>query len=155
VAKLIRRLIIIIALFLIYPNIFMMFDLFERDIPKEIIKQVENGHATMIDLDEEVSIGEDNIEFKHLILSESETLLIYEVHKKEQGWSFPHGALELMDQQGENYKISGSSSSGKSWGEFIITHYEALPNGVNEIVIDFDWYDRTFQTEFSLKQEEL
>jgi hypothetical protein len=51
---------IIIALFLLIPNIFMVIpNFFERDIPKEIREQVKAGKAAMIELNREVSLEQD------------------------------------------------------------------------------------------------
>ncbi|WP_139180794.1 hypothetical protein [Virgibacillus salinus] len=153
--KWIRRLFIVIALIILIPDIIMLTaSTFDRDIPKDIQKQVDSGDAKMIDLDEEVTIGQDEIRFKHLILSDDETTLIYEVHTEESGWSFPSGAIDLMDGKGNSYNASSGSSSGQSWGEFIIHTYKPLKDDVDTIIADFRWYDKSFQTEFSLNQED-
>ncbi|WP_164669783.1 DUF5643 domain-containing protein [Virgibacillus doumboii] len=154
--KWIRRLIIAAALILLIPNIFQFIvGIFERDIPKEITEQVEAANAKMVELNKEVSIDNDKIKFKNLVLSDEETLLIYEVHTDEPGWSFPSTALKLKDGKGNNYQTDGGSSSGHTWGEFIIYHYEPLPEDADKVVVDFEWYDRSFQAEFSLSQGEL
>ncbi|WP_443259130.1 DUF5643 domain-containing protein [Virgibacillus sp. L01] len=154
--KWIRRLIIVIALIILIPDIIILtVSTFDRDIPKDIQKQVDSGEAKMIDLDKEVTIGQDKIRFKHLVLSDDETTLIYEVHTEEIGWTFPSEALDLKDENGNTYNGRSGSSSSQSWGEFIIHTYKPLKDDVETVIIDFQWFDKSIQTEFSLNQEEL
>ncbi|RSK27546.1 hypothetical protein EJF36_12025 [Bacillus sp. HMF5848] len=150
--KWIPRLIIITSIFTLYPNIVGLFSVFERDIPKDIMNQIEAGYATMIEIDKEMYVDHDTIHLKYLVYSEEETLLFYDIRKKEQGWSFPGIALQLIDETGYKYQGSGGSSSGMVWGESCINDYEPLPKEIQTIVIRYKWYDREFQTEINLTE---
>jgi hypothetical protein len=151
--KIVRRLILVIAFILLIPNMIGLITSLKSDIPKDIRQQIKEGSATQFKLNKEVSLDQDKIHFKQLIITEEETLLIYEVHKKEPGWSFPDIALRLMDKQGKVYQSDGGSSSVDSWTEMSINYYERLPEGINKVILDFNRYDRTFQTELTLVQE--
>nr|WP_163579216.1 hypothetical protein [Gracilibacillus saliphilus] len=93
--------------------------------------------------------------FKYLVLTAEETSLIFEVLSKENGWSFPSSSFKLNDKQGNTYRGKGGSSSVRTWGQYTVQNYEPLKENVDTIVVDFEWYDRMFQTEFSLDQGEL
>jgi hypothetical protein len=150
----VRRLIMVMALISLIPSIISLFASLTSDIPKEIRHQIKEGSAQQFELNKEVSLDQDKIKFKHLIVTAKETLLFYEVHEKEPGWSFPDSALKLMDEQGNVYQNDGSSSSGESWGQLSINHYDPLPKQTKKVVLDFNWYDRSFQTELTLEQGE-
>jgi hypothetical protein len=151
--KIVRRLIMSIAFISLLPNMISLFDFFKSDIPKEIRQQVKDGSAKQIDFNKEVALDQDKIIIKQLILSEKETLLFYEVHTKEPGWSFPDSALQLTDKQGKVFQNEGSSSSSNSWGHFGMNRYKRLPKELNTVVVDFSWYDRSFQIELPLEEE--
>ncbi|MUK88576.1 hypothetical protein GMD78_09255 [Ornithinibacillus sp. L9] len=148
--KWIRRIIILASLIMLIPNIFSFFSELGSDIPKHIRDEVESGNAIVYDVNEEVIVDQDTINFKHVVRTEDETMVIYEVHKHEPGWSFPTGALELKDEDGNDYSIQGGGSAGKPWGSIITMGYEPLPENVESIILDFNWYDRSFQLEVSL-----
>jgi hypothetical protein len=152
--KIVRRLIIIITFILLIPNMISLIASLRSDVPKEIRRQIKEGSAQQFELNKVVSLDQDKIKFKHLIVTAKETLLIYEVHEKEPGWSFPDSAIKLMDEHGNVFQNDGSSSSGESWGQLAINYYDPLPKDTNLVVLDFNWYDRTFQTELTLEQEE-
>ncbi|WP_018930898.1 DUF5643 domain-containing protein [Gracilibacillus lacisalsi] len=148
----IRRLIIIACVMALIPNIFSFFSGLTNELPEHIQGKVNNGDAVLIDLDKKVNLENDEILFKYLVLAAEETSLIFEVHSKENGWSFPGSAFELKDKQGNTYRGTGGTSSGRTWGQYIVQNYEPLKEDVDTIVVDFEWYDRMFQTEFSLDQ---
>ncbi|WP_163539564.1 hypothetical protein [Gracilibacillus sp. YIM 98692] len=148
----IRRLIIIGCVIALIPNIISFFSGLTNELPENIKGKVNNEDAVLIDLDRKVNFENDEILFKYLVLAPDETSLIFEVHSNENGWSFPGSALELKDKQGNTYRITSGSSSGHTWGQYTINNYEPLEAGVETIVVDFEWFDRMFQTEFSLDQ---
>ncbi|MFD2043579.1 hypothetical protein ACFSTA_04230 [Ornithinibacillus salinisoli] len=151
--KWIRRIIIVIAFIMLLPNIFTLLTDLGSDIPKETREQVESGNAMIYDLDKEVQLDQDIIKFKHLVRTEDRTELIYEVLTYEPGWSFPDNALELKDEQGNTYLFNGGSSSGNSWGAIIRMDYEPIPETLDKVILDFNWYDRSFQTDIMLIEE--
>jgi hypothetical protein len=152
--KLIRRLIIGIALLLLIPYVYDgIANLVESDIPKEYQKLIDAGKAEVYDLDEEVVLENDTIHFMHFILTDQKSVLIYEVHKEEPGWSFPDGALKLKDKNGNEYFYKSGASSGKNSGEYHVQVFEDIPNHLSEIILDFDWYDRSFEVEIPLDKE--
>jgi hypothetical protein len=153
--KIVRRLIMVIALISLIPSMISLFASLKSDIPKDIRHQIKVGSAKQIELNKVVSLDQDKIKFKQLIITETETLLIYEVRTKEPGWTFPDTSLQLRDKQGNVYQYDGGSSSGESWGQLAINHYERLPKETKIVVLDFNWYDRSFQTELTLEQEDL
>jgi hypothetical protein len=144
----------VIALISLIPSIISLFGSVTSDIPKEIRQQIKEGSAQQFKLNKVVTLDQDKIKFKHLIVKTNETLLIYEVHKKEPGWSFPDSALKLIDEQGNFYQNDGGSSTGEPWGQMSINHYDPLPKQTKKVVLNFNWYDRSFQTELTLEQEE-
>ncbi|MBU8907471.1 hypothetical protein [Desertibacillus haloalkaliphilus] len=148
----IRRLIISACVIALIPNMISFFSGLTIDLPKDIKSKVNNGDAVLIDLDKKVTLENDEILFKHFVVAPDKTSLIFEVHANENGWSFPESAIELKDKQGNTYRMTSSYSSGYTWGQYMVNHYEPLEAGVETIVVDFEWYDRTFQTEFSLDQ---
>ncbi|GGM38387.1 hypothetical protein GCM10011351_25610 [Paraliobacillus quinghaiensis] len=150
--KWIRRLIIIACVIALIPNIYSFFSSLTNGLPEGIKEKVNNGDAVLIDLDKKINLENDEISFKHLVVAEDETSLIFEVRTNESGWSFPENALELRDKQGNTYRGTGGSSSGHTWGRYAINQYEPLKADVETLVVEFDWFDRMFQTEFSLDQ---
>ncbi|UOQ86913.1 DUF5643 domain-containing protein [Gracilibacillus salinarum] len=142
----IRRLIIIVCIIVLIPNIVSFFSGMTNGLPENIENKVNNGDAVLIDLDKKVNLEGDDILFKHLVLAPEETSLILEVHKEENGWSFPESALELKDDKGNSYPVTSSSSSGETWGQYTVVHYEPLAANVETIEIKFEWFDRMFQT---------
>ncbi|SES02449.1 hypothetical protein SAMN04487944_11580 [Gracilibacillus ureilyticus] len=151
----IRRLIIIVCAIALIPNIISFFSGLTNGLPERVKSEVENGDAVLIDLDKKVNLENDEILFKHLVLAPQETSLIFEVHTNENGWSFPDSALILTDRQGNIYRKTSGSASGHTWGQYRINHYEPLKTDVETIVLDFEWFDRKFQTEFSVDQGDL
>ena len=149
----IRRLIIVACVIVLIPNILSFFSALTNGLPKELKEKVNNGDAVLIDLDKKVDFENDEILFKHLVLAPDETSLIFEVNPNENGWSFPDSALKLKDNQGNSYQRTSGSSSHYLGGQYTINHYEPLAAGVESIVLEFEWFDRMVQTEFSLNQE--
>jgi hypothetical protein len=152
--KFLRRLLMGLAIILVLPNLFAFGERFKSDIPKEIREQVKSGSVKQFKLNQEVSLEQDTIEFKQLLLTETETWLVFEVNTKEPGWSFPNVSLQLNDGLGKTYQYEGGYSSGRPWGEFIVNHYERLPDEMDSVTVNFKWYDRAFQTELPLEREE-
>ncbi|MBB6452511.1 hypothetical protein HNQ94_000956 [Salirhabdus euzebyi] len=153
--KIIRRTLIIVCLFILIPDIiYMVTEAFSRDLPREIREKMNSGETFIIDVDEEVKLDQDIIEFEQILMLEDETLLLFEVHNNEPGWSFPATALSIKDDKGNNYTYRSGSSSGKKWGSIHFSNYDALPNDVQNLVIDFSWFDRSFRIEVPVDQED-
>jgi hypothetical protein len=151
--KIVRRLILVITLIFLLPSIISLVTSFTSGIPNEIKQQVKAGEAIQYELNKEVSLDQDKIYFKKLIVTEKESLLIYKVYKKEPGWSFPNVAIRLKDELGNVFQSDGGSSSSDFKGQTTINYYERIPKGTEKVIVDFEWYDRKFQTVLALQQE--
>ncbi|WP_182199308.1 hypothetical protein [Paraliobacillus salinarum] len=117
--------------------------------------KVNDGDAILIGLDKKIDLDNDKILLRHLVIAADATTLIFEVHPDENGWTFPEGALTLKDKQGNTYKNKASYASGYTWGQYIVSDYPPLEDGVEAITLDFEWFDRSFQKEIPLNQGEI
>ncbi|WP_223701210.1 DUF5643 domain-containing protein [Sutcliffiella deserti] len=150
----IRRIIIIVCLLALVPNLISLATSpFDSVLPDEVKRQIKSGDAKAVKLNEEISFGQDTIHLQQLVFLEDETVLQFKVRKKEQGWSFPDGALKIVDSEGETLTMRGGGSSGTPGGSDNLNYYEKLPWDTNEITISIEWYDRSYEEVISLQKE--
>jgi len=152
--KWIRRAFILVGILLISPKIMELYSYFGDHTPQRIEEKVESGEMDVHKLNKEILLEDDRIHLKNLYTSPSETILQYVVRSNENGWSFPEGALRLKTQEGKSLLNRGGSMRNRGKAEFIISEYEPIPKNTSSIMVDFEWFDRSFQTEISLEQEE-
>lgn len=120
---------------------------------KNLKALVKENKAQVIEVDKSFKIDKDTLLIKRIINTEDKTYLRYAFIRKEQGWSFPAGAIKLFDDKECEYWNGGGGWSGKIWGQDGIIEYERLRDDVEYITLKYDLYDRSNELKISLKKE--
>ncbi|WP_058307662.1 hypothetical protein [Gracilibacillus massiliensis] len=146
--KFIRRTLIIVALLLLVPDILAgIKGVLPVSIPDNLEAKINASEAIHYEIDKEAQVGADHIYFKHLIISDEATILIYKIKKGEQGWSFSESAMYLTTAEGKSYEFNGGSSSHWGYISSSVSGFEKIPIDTESITIEYEWYDRSFQVD--------
>lgn len=149
--KIIRRSIIVICLLLLIPVISQLLP--ERKyLRTDIANMVRNGNAKAIEVNQSAKIDMDTLIIKSIINTSDETYIRYRVLEPGQGWNFPVSALKMYDEKGNSYMWNGGTGQGKLWGEECFYSYQKISSSSKEMVLKFEWYDRSVELRIPLEK---
>ncbi|QZY54165.1 hypothetical protein [Crassaminicella profunda] len=156
--KVLRRIIIIICLVILIPEII-------HSLPKDkylddnkIKRAIEKGEAEVIELNIKDKIDNDIFTAERLIIGKEESYLIYSLRKSEVGWSFP-APIQIYDEKNKNYQCTQGFSRGKlylsinrRYGDEGVLRFDKIEKDVKMLILKLEWYDRKMEIEIPLKK---
>lgn len=150
--KLLRRGIIAVCILILMTN--LIYDIPEGKYYEDELKElVKDGKAQVIEINKKAKLGGDTFIAKRLITTHDETYLRYSVVRWEMGWSFPAGAIEIIDDKDRHYDGLGGGSSGKTWGQEGLIRYDKLEDDIKEVTLKLNWYDRNMEIKVPLQKD--
>lgn len=111
---------------------------------------VAENKAQVVEVGEKLHLDNDTILIKRIINTDEASYLRYSFRSFEYGWPFSGKAIEVIDNEGNEYKYKSEKSEQRTWGEDGLIEIEKINEGAAYIILKLAWYDREDQIKVSL-----
>lgn len=148
--KKLRNTIIVICVLILIPTVLSIGVLY-LGIPKgkygtpQIKELVKDNKAEVIEVNKKMSIDDDTLLIRRIIITEDKTYLRYTYFYEEMGWSFNNYSLTIYDDKNREYKCNSNGSAGLIIGEDGTMGFEKIEAGFNELTLKYNLYNREYE----------